>query len=284
MQGTKEQHFRRAGSLGHHSHHPVNEHLIHTHIGMHSGYLKRRVRVDIFRPQKHHENLPLLLLNDGQDSKLLQLERIITERYQDPDQTNILVAAIHAGDRIHEYGVAGIPDYMNRGNKAGEHEAFVTHELLPFLRSTYHASTAPEFTAYAGFSLGGLSALDAVWRHPHLFSRAGVFSGSLWWRQKGLHEDYHDSDRIMHARIAPGPYKKGLRFWFEAGTNDETADRNNNGIIDAIDDTLDLIETLKSVGYSDNEITYLQVEGGEHNFNTWSEVFPEFLSWAFDKA
>ena len=75
-----------------------------------------------------------------------------------------------------------------------------------------------------------------------------------------------------------------MKFWFEAGTNDEKSDRNNNGIIDAIEDTLDLISELKTKGYKkDLDLVYKEVEYGEHNTNTWKMVLPEFLMWAFGK-
>ena len=44
-------------------------------------------------------------------------------------------------------------------------------------------------------------------------------------------------------RMANAPW---LKFFFECGALDETKDRNNNGIIDSIDDTLDLIDELKT--------------------------------------
>ena len=37
-------------------------------------------------------------------------------------------------------------------------------------------------------------------------------------------------------------YFPGLKFFFQCGNMDETMDRNKNGIIDSIDDTLDLIQ------------------------------------------
>ena len=75
-----------------------------------------------------------------------------------------------------------------------------------------------------------------------------------------------------------------MKFWLEAGTADETEDRNNNGIIDAIDDTMDLIKILEEKGYrQDEDICYEEVEGGEHNYDTWSKVLPKFLQWAFGK-
>lgn len=73
--------------------------------------------------------------------------------------------------------------------------------------------------------------------------------------------------------------KKDLSFWFECGTNDETTDRNNNGIIDSIEDTLELIDELHLIGYSKESTAYVEVENGEHNFDTWKNVFSDFLDW-----
>ena len=53
----------------------------------------------------------------------------------------------------------------------------------------------------------------------------------------------------MHKLIREGDYKPGLQFYFTTGSLDEKMDRNNNGIIDSIDDTLGLIEELEKKGY-----------------------------------
>ena len=127
-------------------------------------------------------------------------------------------------------------------------------------------------------------ALDYAWSHPEDFGTVGVFSGALWWRQRSLHDDYHDSDRIMHRLVKEGIYQEGLRFWFQVGTLDETDDRDNDGIIDSIDDTLDLISELERKGYRwGHNIIYQEVEGGTHAHATWAEAIPDFLKWAYSK-
>ena len=130
-------------------------------------------------------------------------------------------------------------------------------------------------------SLGGLSALDICWQHDTTFAGVGIFSGSLWWRSRAYDEGYDDeNDRIMHVRVRNTTAKPALRFWFQAGTDDEQEDRNQNGIIDAIDDTLDLMRELQTKGYrQDADYTYLEVSGGQHNPETWGAVFPDFLRW-----
>ena len=85
---------------------------------------------------------------------------------------------------------------------------------------------------------------------------------------------------IMHRKIRNGNYYPWLKFFFEAGTLDETADRNNNGIIDSIDDTVSLIDELIKKGYDpQTDIYYLELPEGKHNVATWARAFPEFLKW-----
>ena len=128
--------------------------------------------------------------------------------------------------------------------------------------------------------------MDTVWNYPQEFKNVGVFSGSLWWRlvsQKDPSFD-EDSDRIMHMQIRNGNYYPWLTFFFETGTKDETADRNKNGIIDSIDDTISLIDELVKKGYdAEKDIRYLELHDGKHDVGTWAKGFPEFLKWRWGK-
>jgi predicted alpha/beta superfamily hydrolase len=154
-------------------------------------------------------------------------------------------------------------------------------ELMPFILQEYTVSGFKQ-NAFCGFSLGGLQAIDTVWKHADVFSIAGVFSGSLWWRSKSLEDGYNDDrDRIMHQIIRKGNYHTGLRFYFTTGSLDEKADRNNNGVIDSIDDTLDLINELKKIGYTQGDIHYINYEDGRHDVATWGRAMPQFLLWGW---
>lgn len=247
-----------------------------------SHHLRRYVLFDVYRPKTIAAALPLLLLNDGQDGEELQLSSLLNGLFHSGKVQPLVCVAIHAGrDRKNEYGVAGVPDYAGRGSKAGAYLRFVTEELLPFLSGLFGATGFSQ-KAFAGFSLGGLQALDAVWRQPEVFSLAGVFSGSLWWRSRDLGEGYDDDQhRIMHQQIRQGKFAPHLGFYFTTGSLDETADRNNNGVIDAIDDTLDLVKELKAKGYADTAIAYVNDENGRHDVATWARALPGFLQWGW---
>lgn len=251
---------------------------------IYSQYLQRTVHLSILIPTTQQNKLSLLLVNDGQDFEALQMQSAVNQVLSEKHTTPFLTVGVHCNhERILEYGTAAQADYKNRGTKAGLYSLFVINELIPYLEHHYPLRREPEARIFAGFSLGGLSAFDIVWHNAHVFSKVGVFSGALWWRQR--EDGYTDEhDRIIHKLVRAGLYKAGLKFWFEAGTNDEKDDRNNNGVIDAIDDTLDLLKELHQKGYRPNTDTqYHQVEGGEHNTQTWGKVMPEFLKWAFVK-
>lgn len=251
-----------------------------------SKLLLREVKVDCYLPAKLSgpTGLSLLLINDGQDLVTMNFENILHELYDAEAITPLLCIGIHCSeDRKNEYGTAKILDYKGRGAKADLYTKFIFLELLPFIRKVYFIQSFKE-KSFAGFSLGGLSALDIVWNHQHEFRKVGVFSGSLWWRDKDQQDaDFNEiTDRIMHRQVNEGHYAPWLKFFFEVGTLDETADRNNNGIIDSIDDALGLIDALVAKGYSKaDDIKYLELQEGRHDVPTWASAFPAFLKWGW---
>ncbi len=250
-----------------------------------SKFLKRDVALSFFIHKDSSKSvaLPLLIINDGQDVPTMQLDNILDQLYHRQAIVPLCCVAVSAGkDRTQEYGVSEKKDYMNRGAKALAYTRFVIEELLPFIKNTY-AHTRFTETALAGFSLGGLSALDISWNNAHIFSRVGVFSGSLWWRSLDMNDKaYSDNKhRIIHQQIRNGTYQPGLKFFFQCGKMDESGDRNNNGIIDSIDDTLDLIKELLNKGYQPEDISYLELDDGKHDVATWSRSMPVFLKWGW---
>ena len=255
-------------------------------ITVNSEVLNRDVTVTILSAV---ENMPggpvnLLLLNDGQETENLRIRETLEYLTENNRIKPVLVAAIHTNDyRLQEYGTAIRPDYKKRGAKAALYTQFITSELLPVV-SQYTGISIFESKVFAGFSLGGLSAFDIAWNNPGLFNKTGVFSGSFWWRSRDIDKGYTDNDRIMHNIIRGTAQKPDIKIWLQTGTNDENADRNNNGIIDSIDDTIDLIMELENKGYSRPEdVQYMEIVGGSHNTETWAKAMPKFLVWAFGR-
>ena len=260
--------------------------IIVKHLNVPSKYLERGVKVDVFLPPQYSRDkklrYPTIYFNDGQDMFALGMYDTLTKLYSEKMLPHCIIIAIYCNDnRINEYGTALEIDYKNRGNKAQEYANFVIHELVPLMRKEYRCRLEPSKNIYAGFSLGALSALDIAWANPSVFGKIGVFSGALWWRAQAWTPEDPDGGRIMHDIIRRSTHHPGMKFWFEVGTKDEESDRNNNGVIDAIDDTRDLIDELAALGYRPHEdIKYEEIEGGEHNPKTWGAIMPVFLKWA----
>lgn len=250
--------------------------------------LQRNVEVEIMTPPNidKDKQYPLLILNDGQDSEAVKIKETLEKLIIEKSIPEIIVVGVMAADRVQEYGVGFRGDYFGRGKLAKAYSDYIITELVPYLRYKYPISSSPSQHAMAGYSLGGLSAIDIVWNHLEDFNKVGVFSGSFWWRKRDaksiFYSDYRD--RLMHLQIRRGKFKPGMKFWFQTGTQDEHSDRNKNGVIDSIDDTMDLITELTRKGYRPfHDIQYLEIKDGKHNQETWAQAMPHFLQWAFGR-
>ena len=255
-----------------------------------SAALKRRVKMEVLLPPWYDEtpdhHFSVLYINDGQSLKAGKMREALIDCYERKLIPPIIVVGIYAQNRMQEYGVAAAPDYRNRGGKANKYSRFVTNELMPLINKNFRTKESADNTAIAGFSLGGLSALDIAWNNFERFKCVGIFSGSLWWRNIDQDDEEYDDDkhRIIHQQIRNGQYAPWLKFFFQCGNMDELKDRNQNGVIDSIDDTQDLIKELVAKGYSEEtNIKYIELKDGRHDVPTWGRAMPDFLRWGWGK-
>jgi len=256
-----------------------------TKDALYSRHLQRKVNLTILHTPapKDHSQFNLLLLNDGQDMEKLRVRETVDSLYKNGKLQPLVVIGIEAGDRLKEFGVAGKPDYLGRGNKASFYDAFINDELYPFAKKQ---SGVRKFhsVAITGCSLGGLSAFDIAWNHADKISRAGVFSGSFWWRDKAAEDSSYsdETNRILYAKLKASRKKPQLRYWFYAGAAEEKGDRDKDGIIDVIDDTKDIMALLEKKNLvSGDNMVYRESKTGLHDYTSWRAAFPDFLIWAF---
>lgn len=241
--------------------------------------------VDVFLPRGYAEQdtvtYPVIYANDGQDMEAVDLRGTLDSLQRTGRMAPVIVVAIHATERVQDYGTAYIPNAQGLGARADRYGQFVLTELMTLVETRYRVRTGPAETAIMGWSLGGLSAFDLAWRHPDRFGAVGVFSGAFWWRTDDSSVETRQTSRIMHRRIRDTPGHPPLRMWFETGRQDEQADRDQDGVIDAIQDTEELVATLEKKGYRRGlDVVHLTIEG-RHDLPTWKRILPEWLVWAF---
>lgn len=252
-----------------------------------STYLGNRRDIFVLLPPGYDHEVDrrynVLYVNDGQEIEALGLRETLARLTAAGKIQPILVVAIPTNaDRLHEYGTADMPSGRGLGARASEYESFVVEELMPLIDREFRTLSPAAFT---GVSLGGLSAFDIVWNHPDLFNRVAVMSGSFWWNTANSMDWGPDDPRIAHARVRAGVYRADFQGWFQAGTRDEVCDRDNDGVIDAIQDTRELIDALVSLGFQrDTDLRYVEIPGGRHDYETWQKVLPDMLIWAFRRG
>lgn len=225
---------------------------------------------------------PLLLAHDGQEMDAWRLTDAMARHHALGGITPVVAALAAGPQRMSDYGTAGLVNSYGQGATAAEFQAFVVETLVPRLRRRYRLARQPAQTGVMGASLGGLSAFDLAWRHPETFGLAGAFSGSFWWRTDNAGPAAQQASRIAHERVRAAAKLPAVRFWFQAGTRDEAADRDGNGVIDAIQDTTELIDELARRGFRrERDVAYVEIPGGEHRPATWARALPKFMAWAF---
>lgn len=226
-----------------------------------------------------HLRYPVLYINDGQDRAALGLRESLARLSAAGRIEPIIVVAVPTNEnRLHEYGTSVAMNRLGLGLLAKEYAFFIVEELMPLIEKTFRAN---QVACLLGASLGGLSAFDVAWNYPGRFAAVGVMSGSFWWRAADDEEHIDAGRRIAHSMARGSTAPPAFRLWFQAGSRDEVCDRDGDGVIDAIQDTLELRDALLAAGCQSDQITYTEIEGGRHDYETWSRVLPEFLTWAF---
>ncbi len=241
--------------------------------------------IDVFLPRGYASETarvyPVLYANDGQDMVAVDLAGQLDSLQRSGTMEPTIVVAIHATERVRDYGTAGTPNAQGLGDRAALYQRFLIEELMPAINARYRTARGPAYTAVMGWSLGGLSAFDLAWGHPDIFGAVGVFSGSFWWRTDDSSIEARGASRIMHARIRESPGRVRLKAWFETGSQDEGSDRDGDGVIDSIQDTEELIAELVRKGFRRGvDVVHFTVEG-KHDLPTWKRLMPEFLVWVY---
>ncbi|HEV7669704.1 MAG TPA: enterochelin esterase [Thermoanaerobaculia bacterium] len=134
--------------------------------------------------------------------------------------------------------------------------AFLTGELIPWVRNGWRVTADPTRTAIVGSSLGGLAAACAAIRSSEIFGNVLALSGSFYWQLTGDTEP----EGVAH-QLATGP-KLPLRFYLEAGLMEDRSRPSTPSLLTA---NRHLRDVLQAKGYA---VEYKEFNGG-HSILNW---------------
>ena len=258
---------------------------------------KQNIQVRVFLPPNYSNvsNLryPSLYINDGQDADAVELAETLNKLYAEQKIDPVIVIAISMlPDRMATYGFSdreaklSLPAQTRNGLvgvRAQEYSEWLAMRLVTFIDSNYQTLSKPEARTILGWSLGAANAFNIAWNYPDVFSKVGAFSPSFWLSAKS--DDFSQS--LARKLIASKPMPRHFSIWLAVGTNEETDDRDADGVIDALDDAQAVIDALnaKTPSVKQNEAcrkfqlrTY---KDGQHSQSSWKVMLPDFLQWAY---
>jgi len=254
---------------------------------------------------------PVLYINDGQDREAVKLRETLQQLIASGQiRAPIVVAIDMPPDRMGAYGLsdrkAGAnlvakTRYGGIGANAHAYSEWLAHTLVPAIDTRYRTRTTPDARAIVGWSLGGLNAFNLGWQYPELFGRVGAFSPSFWPASDTTDDASMQRTRMAQRIVDASEPRNGARWFFAVGTAEETADRDGDGVNDAVDDTRDMLEGwnadaggmkgLRQLGYSTNDdyaakatradASLYLLPGGRHEQAAWARMLPVFLRWAY---
>lgn len=272
-----------------------------------AGLSDKSIRVRVYLPPDYaatQARYEVLYVNDGQDMEAVGMANTLRRLYAQYAITRIIVVAIDMPpDRMAGYGlfdrakgeaIAAPTKYGMVGANARTYASWLAQALVPVIDTRYRTQANADGRALLGWSLGALSAFGIGWQYPETFGRVGAFSPSFWLATDSTDADAVQATRIAHALVDASAQMSRPRLFFGIGTQEETDDRDGDGVIDVLDDTRDLIEgwrapdgtAHKGVGQRNqgegkDEVTLFLLEGGHHDQPSWARMLPVFLRWAY---
>jgi predicted alpha/beta superfamily hydrolase len=162
----------------------------------------------------------------------------------------ILVAIGNAGrDRIDEYTPTRDAAH-DAGGLADRYGEMLVREIKPFIDREYRTKPDAEHTLHLGIE------------YPHVFSRLGLLSPSVWWDERWI---------VRHLAEREGLQER-LRVWLDVGTGERRMLRGARL----------LHRMLLRKGWRAGEnLHYLEAEGALHDERAWGERSGPCLRFLF---
>lgn len=252
------------------------------------------VTLEIYLPPQYNakQTYPVLYINDGQDMQAIHLQAHLKNYYAQANAKPwIIVAVPMFKDRMGVYGLADRANkqsqiaptkYGDVGAKSYAYNEWFTQTLIPTIDGKYSTQRNAEGRAVLGWSLGAIAAFSIGWQYAEQIGAIGMFSPSLWLSEKRDTPDEAQQTRLIQNRVADDPHAPNTRIYLAIGTQEDTDDRDGDGVNDAVDDVLDLAngwQAKKGLHQRGMATETTLLVGGKHNQDAWSAMLPRFMRW-----
>jgi enterochelin esterase family protein len=215
--------------------------------------------VDVYSParMRRTRSYPLLIVHDGPDYlRFSSLETVLDNLIHRLEIPPMVVCLLQTSDRLREY------------SDDPRHGQFLATELVPELERRYPLVHASHSRCLVGASFGAVASLAAAWRHPGVFGRLLLQSGSFAFTDIGEHEGGPAFDPVVEFvnafREAPG--RPADEVYMSCGTYEGMIYYNRS-----------MIPLLQSTGM---KVRFTEARDG-HNWENWRDRLREGLSWLF---
>jgi enterochelin esterase family protein len=217
----------------------------------------RHVAVYVPARFRRTRRYPLLIVHDGLDYlRYASLQVVLDNLIHRLEIPPLIVALTQSPDRLIEYA----------GHDG--HARFVAEELPRQLQHDFPLRPGPAARGLMGASFGGVASLHAAWRHPGVFGRLVLQSGSFAFADIGHHRRSPTFDPVARFvnefRRRPGTAAE--RMYLSCGIYESLIYENRS-----------LVPLLRHHGI---EVRYEEVRDG-HNWENWRDRLQSALTWAF---
>ncbi len=239
--------------------------------------LNRSRRIWLYLPPGYDslktKRFPVMYMHDGQNlfdkatafSGEWMVDETLNGLFAKGDPGCIVVGIDNGGaSRLNEYSPWVNAKYG--GGEGSQYVDFLVNTLKPHIDSFYRTKTDRDNTAISGSSMGGLISLYAILKYPNVYSKAGVFSPSLWFSDQSF------------AQAGQFVKKYSMKIYLVAGQNEE----NLSGGTDS--NAVNLVKMaaiLKEKGFGANEVNLQIKADGQHAEWFWAREFPAAYQWLF---
>jgi predicted alpha/beta superfamily hydrolase len=182
-------------------------------------------------------------------------------------QPLIIVGIYNTGyERLAEY--THVKDKRGRGGRARAYGKLIVTELKPFVDREYRTLPDAANTGLGGSSLGGLVSLYFGLEHPEFFGKLMVMSPSVWWANGAILKEV---SKIRHA--------VRQKIWLDVGTREDARPEICVLQVRRLRDAL-----LEKGWKQDEDLAFMEDEGGEHSESAWGRRAPLALKFLFPSA